>query len=380
MSRTIVKPSTNINLATPRVVSFRPATTPHWGSKFIQQFNTGLSFNAVFINSWQELSDSLATPTDLLLLHVSLFTRADLPAAKIIDMISTIADLSVCPLPLRIGVVIEKSTPKHLINTLRKSKVSGIIPDCVMWSLETGCNAVTSLLAGDYWPQDIIDELPGKDIKPILVYFRKNWAELLTKEITTHLDEGTPWKVVYAADWLELSNVLKEDPAYFMAHISMIAQNGTTITEFVTMVETLLKLTMPEKKMNVAISIDRDTPLAVVKELQRSGIFSLALSPVSWGIDEAHKAADALVNNIPYWPKYILDQLPGAVKPAIKNSIALTTRQSQIADLITGRGLSNKKIAQVLNITESTVKIHVSAILKSYGVRTRTQLAVVANS
>jgi DNA-binding NarL/FixJ family response regulator len=59
-----------------------------------------------------------------------------------------------------------------------------------------------------------------------------------------------------------------------------------------------------------------------------------------------------------------------------KNTITVTPRQSQIVDLILERGLSNKKIAQALNITESTVKIHVSAILKAYGVRTRTQLVV----
>ena len=48
--------------------------------------------------------------------------------------------------------------------------------------------------------------------------------------------------------------------------------------------------------------------------------------------------------------------------------------------LVAKRGLSNKKIAQVLNISESTVKVHISAILKAYGVRNRTQLALAGSS
>jgi DNA-binding NarL/FixJ family response regulator len=47
--------------------------------------------------------------------------------------------------------------------------------------------------------------------------------------------------------------------------------------------------------------------------------------------------------------------------------------------LVANRGLSNKKIAQILNISESTVKVHISSILKAYGVRNRTQLALAGN-
>ena len=43
----------------------------------------------------------------------------------------------------------------------------------------------------------------------------------------------------------------------------------------------------------------------------------------------------------------------------------LTPRQSQVFDFI-HQGLSNKEIARKLNIAESTVKIHVTAILQQY--------------
>ena len=51
----------------------------------------------------------------------------------------------------------------------------------------------------------------------------------------------------------------------------------------------------------------------------------------------------------------------------------LTARQRQTLDLLKA-GLSNRDIAQHLNLSESTVKAHVSAILRHYGMHRRTEL------
>jgi len=79
-------------------------------------------------------------------------------------------------------------------------------------------------------------------------------------------------------------------------------------------------------------------------------------------------------------PKKILDLLKPKKTKKIQqsNTILLTPRQSQILSLITSRGASNKVIARILNLSESTVKLHMSSIFKKYGVRNRTQLAVFA--
>lgn len=52
--------------------------------------------------------------------------------------------------------------------------------------------------------------------------------------------------------------------------------------------------------------------------------------------------------------------------------LGLTARQGDILILLL-RGLSNKRIALALDITESTVKEHVTAILERLGVRTRVE-------
>jgi DNA-binding NarL/FixJ family response regulator len=55
----------------------------------------------------------------------------------------------------------------------------------------------------------------------------------------------------------------------------------------------------------------------------------------------------------------------------------LTNRQQEVFNLIANRGISNKQIARTLGISESTVKIHVSAVMRNLCVRNRTQLALM---
>jgi two-component system nitrate/nitrite response regulator NarL len=55
----------------------------------------------------------------------------------------------------------------------------------------------------------------------------------------------------------------------------------------------------------------------------------------------------------------------------------LTPRELEILDHI-AEGLSNKMIARALDITDGTVKLHVKAILRKLGVRSRVEAAVTA--
>lgn len=55
----------------------------------------------------------------------------------------------------------------------------------------------------------------------------------------------------------------------------------------------------------------------------------------------------------------------------------LTTREMQVTQLVV-RGASNKVIARELDVTESTVKIHVQNVLKKLNLTSRVQIAVYA--
>ena len=57
--------------------------------------------------------------------------------------------------------------------------------------------------------------------------------------------------------------------------------------------------------------------------------------------------------------------------------VNFTVREREVLALI-GRGLSNKRIARELGLSEKTVKTHVANVLHKLGVTDRTQAAVYA--
>ena len=66
---------------------------------------------------------------------------------------------------------------------------------------------------------------------------------------------------------------------------------------------------------------------------------------------------------------------PAAVTSALDR---LSPRESEVAQQVS-LGLSNKEIARILNVTERTVKAHISACFERLGVKDRLQLALLLN-
>jgi DNA-binding NarL/FixJ family response regulator len=89
------------------------------------------------------------------------------------------------------------------------------------------------------------------------------------------------------------------------------------------------------------------------------------------------ECVDNYLNDRKEVPKVIRNLIKSKkVNVKVNSELNLTGRQQQIFDIVVTRGSSNKHIAKMLSISESTVKLHVGAILKKYGVKNRTQLAV----
>ena len=61
-------------------------------------------------------------------------------------------------------------------------------------------------------------------------------------------------------------------------------------------------------------------------------------------------------------------------------TIKLTPREQQVLDVLMERGCTNKQIGKFLHIAETTVKLHMSSILKKHSLRTRSQLILFAKN
>ena len=72
-------------------------------------------------------------------------------------------------------------------------------------------------------------------------------------------------------------------------------------------------------------------------------------------------------------------ELFGGGKPKTSIPPELTNRQLDVL-LMLGQGKSNKEIARDLGLSENTVKIHVTAILKILNVANRTQAGIIAQN
>ncbi len=108
------------------------------------------------------------------------------------------------------------------------------------------------------------------------------------------------------------------------------------------------------------------------KKLSSAGFRGCSLSPLIHGLDAAITSSSSYVTDD--WHGMVISKPVSSYNEFNSLKINLTYRQNQIANLISHRGLTNHQIAKQLDISDSTVKMHIGIILKKYGVQHRTQL------
>lgn len=146
---------------------------------------------------------------------------------------------------------------------------------------------------------------------------------------------------------------------------------------------TLVRCSGSTKKPQLMFLVKETTDPAVIKETSKiDGTIMGCLPGKRFNYSHIKAHMEELLDGVARTPQIIMDMIKLSKKSTKTNpnspykEILLTPRQAQILRLIKERGASNKVIARTLQISESTVKLHMSAILKKYGVRNRTQLAL----
>ena len=130
-----------------------------------------------------------------------------------------------------------------------------------------------------------------------------------------------------------------------------------------------------------------DTPIVVISSSEDPSDIRAALDEGVQGYVLKSSAAQVLGHALPlvlagetFVPAVALSSpdpsrvpAPGMRRPTTAQP--MTARQVQVLELL-ARGQSNKEIARSLGMVESTVKVHVKAILQKLGVKNRTQAAI----
>lgn len=138
---------------------------------------------------------------------------------------------------------------------------------------------------------------------------------------------------------------------------------------------------MPESMESIAMLALTDSELETVQSFSRQAHFAWGVLPVDSSEDELLAAINALKEGLIVGPPHILEVVftpsleaehitserrsGGIIEP-------LTQRETQVLQLLS-QGLANKQIALSLEISEHTVKFHVSSIYAKLGATNRTE-------
>jgi len=167
------------------------------------------------------------------------------------------------------------------------------------------------------------------------------------------------------ADAVDASKKLKPD----VAVVDVVMPDGDGLTTLAR-----LRIECPEVRVVIYSGFDNPTFLARAMALGAMGFVHKSSSPEKL-LDSVRLAAAGKSTWGRERPRRVSPLNPDAKDLEVESP--LTQRESQVLEKLT-EGLTNKQIAQELEISYETVKEHVQHILRKIGVTDRTQAAVWA--
>ena len=194
---------------------------------------------------------------------------------------------------------------------------------------------------------------------------------LIREVVEKILDDNNQIKLIFKAeDGYECLDYLEKNKVdIVLLDIGMPKMNG---------IEVLEKIKKSNSKAKVIMLTSCKDKEIVLKCLNigAEGYLSKAIDSEGL-VDAIIKVMDGEVITFPKVSDLIKEDMDYVKKQIEENSKSqrLTKRELQVMSLIS-KGMSNKSIASNLNISDKTVKNHVSSVLKKIDLNDRTQIAV----
>lgn len=135
----------------------------------------------------------------------------------------------------------------------------------------------------------------------------------------------------------------------------------------------LLRGQYPQVPVVMISAQEEAAVVARAREFGASGFI-----PKSSPLETIQQAVRQVLDGDVWWPPQALEaaNVSAEAKAASAGLASLTPQQFRVLTMVCD-GLLNKQIAFELNVSEATIKAHVTAIFRKLGVRTRTQAALL---
>jgi DNA-binding NarL/FixJ family response regulator len=186
--------------------------------------------------------------------------------------------------------------------------------------------------------------------------------------------------ITITAGWPNLMRQLEEpEDALVVFRLDCLERNDMMIDEVLSMLSSLSRFVAERQRVDIAVVVPELLDADLLAKLKRNDVLGVIPGMRFFDAEHSVTAYQTLARGESHWPSIVVKpELQRAV--VRKREIGLTDRQAEVFKLITQRGLPNRKIAEILQVSEDTVKGHVSAIIRRYGVQNRTQLILASKT
>lgn len=201
------------------------------------------------------------------------------------------------------------------------------------------------------------------------------------KQVIHIIESNSDLKITVIIGWSDLIRCLttSNENLLIVFRLDFLERKDMEIDEILYMLSTLFRFIANTKTVTSAVVVREMCSQDLITKLKRNNVLGVIPGLRFFEKQNSITAYTALSEGKQHWPEIVVQQDLKRVEK--KNvDIRLTNRQYEIFNLISRRGLSNKKISQLLGINEDTVKFHVGNILKKLGIQSRSQLILCNRS